>query len=224
MLIEDLPAEERPRELLIKYGPERLSNRELLAILLRTGTKKTSAFSLADKLLVKFGSLREIACASVEEIAGIKGIGSAKAAYICAAFELAKRLSNSSTELKEVVSNPSDVANIVMNEMRFLDKEHFVIIMLDTKHRIIAKKVISIGHLNASLVHPREMFKEVIKRSSAAVILVHNHPSGDPSPSSDDLTVTRRLVEVGKLLGIQVLDHLIVGDGTFVSLKEQGLM
>lgn len=189
-MMRDLPVEERPRERLLKYGPEFLSNRELLAVLIKTGTKDQSVFVLVDKLIAHFGSLRELACSSYEEMSVIKGIGPAKASEILAAFELAKRLSNSNSQALDVINSPADAAAIVMDEMRLLDREHFVILMLNMKHRMIAKKVISIGHLSASLVHPRELFKDIIKKSSAAVILVHNHPSGDPTPSEDDISVT----------------------------------
>ena len=224
ILIKDLPVQERPREGLLQYGPEYLSNRELLAILLETGTRNQSVFALADQLIAHFGSLRALACATYEEMAEIKGIGPAKAARVIAAFELTKRLSNSSLEVREVIRSPQDAADIVMDEMSLLDREHFVILMLNTKHAVIAKKVVSIGHLNASLVHPRELFKDVIKKSSAAVILVHNHPSGDPTPSEDDIRVTQRLCEAGRLLGISVLDHIVIGDKSYVSFREQGLI
>jgi DNA repair protein RadC len=224
VMIKDLPAEERPRERLVRYGPERLSNKELLAILLRTGIKSKSAVALAESLLAKFGSLRGLASASYEELLRVKGIGPAKAADILAAFELAKRLADSRIEFKGVINSPQDAAEMVLRELSLEQKEHFMIIMLNTKHRVIAKKVISIGHLNASLVHPREMFKEAIRRSSAAVILVHNHPSGDLTPSEDDISTTRRLVEAGQLLGIQVLDHIIVGDNRYLSFREKGLL
>ncbi len=223
-MMRDLPLEERPRERLLQNGPEQLSNRDLLAVLLKTGTKDQSVFTLVDQLISHFGSIRELACASYEEMCCIKGIGPAKAAEILAAFELAKRLSTSSFQAREVVNSPADAAGIVMNEMRLLDREHFVILMLNTKHRVMAKKVVSIGNLNASLVHPRELFKDIIKRSSAAVILIHNHPSGDPTPSQEDITVTNRLCEAGRLLGIDVLDHVIVGDLGYVSFKEKGLI
>ena len=224
VMIKDLPAEERPRERLVRYGPERPSNKELLAILLRTGIKSKSAVALAESLLAKFGSLRGLASASYEELLRVKGIGPAKAADILAAFELAKRLADSRIEFKGVINSPQDAAEMVLRELSLEQKEHFMIIMLNTKHRVIAKKVISIGHLNASLVHPREMFKEAIRRSSAAVILVHNHPSGDLTPSEDDISTTRRLVEAGQLLGIQVLDHIIVGDNRYLSFREKGLL
>lgn len=222
--MKDLPLEERPRERLIRHGAERLANKELLAILLRTGTQQESALALAEKLLARFDSLRGLATASFEELVEVSGIGPAKATDILAAFELAKRLADSHMEFQGVVNSPQDAAQMVLRELSLEDKEHFMILMLNTKHRIIAKKVISIGHLHASLVHPREMFKEAIKRSSAAVILVHNHPSGDLTPSKDDLTTTERLKEVGEILGIEVLDHIIVGDNRYLSFREQGLL
>ncbi|HHT43382.1 MAG TPA: DNA repair protein RadC [Firmicutes bacterium] len=222
--MKDLPREERPRERLIRHGVERLANKELLAILLRTGNQRDSALSLAEKLLARFGSLPNLASASFEELVKVNGIGPAKAADILAAFELAKRLADARMEYQGVVNSPSDAAQLVLRELSMADKEHFMIIMLNTKNRVIAKKVISIGHLQASLVHPREMFKEAIRRSSAAVILVHNHPSGDLTPSRDDITTTERLREAGSLLGIDVLDHIIVGDNRYFSFREQGLL
>jgi DNA repair protein RadC len=224
VMIKDLPVQERPRERLLQYGPEQLSNRELLAILLQTGTQNQSVFGLVDQLMAHFGSLRDLACATYEEMTAIKGIGPAKAAQVLAAFELAKRLSNTGLEVREVIHSPQDAAEIVINEMSLLDREHFVILMLNTKHAVIARKIVSIGHLNASLVHPRELFKDVIKKSSAAVILVHNHPSGDPTPSDEDIRVTKRLCEAGELLGIKVLDHIIVAGGRYLSFREQGLI
>lgn len=216
--------EERPRERLVRHGAERLANKELLAILLRTGTQEGSALMLAERLLARFGSLPNLATTSYEELLAVKGIGPAKATDILAAFELAKRLGESRMEFKGVVHTPQDAAQLVVRELSLADKEHFMIIMLNTKHRVIAKKVISIGHLHASLVHPREMFKEAIRRSSAAVILVHNHPSGDLTPSRDDITTTERLRDVGDLLGIDVLDHIIIGDNRYLSFREQGLL
>ncbi len=222
--VKDLPKEERPRERLIRHGAERVSNSELIAILLRTGSQRESVLALADRLLAHFGSLLGLSAAGYEELLQVNGIGPAKAAHIMAAFELAKRLADSRMELKDVVNSPRDAAQMVLRELSFADKEHFMIIMLNSKYRVIAKKVISIGHLNASLVHPREMFKEAIKRSSAAVILVHNHPSGDLTPSKEDLVTTERLQKVGELLGIDVLDHLIVGNNRYLSFREQGLL
>ncbi|NLM39076.1 MAG: DNA repair protein RadC [Firmicutes bacterium] len=222
--MKDLPSEERPREKMLRYGPQRLNNSELLAILLGSGTKSLSAVRLAEHLLAEFSSLRSLAGASCEELMNVKGVGIAKASVITAAFELAKRLADSEMEVREVIHTPQDAADLVLHDLSLADKEHFMVIMLNTKHRVIGKKVISIGHLNGSLVHPREMFKEVIRRSSAAVILVHNHPSGDPTPSRDDISVTKRLVEAGQLLGIQVVDHIIVGHNCYLSFREQGLL
>lgn len=222
--MKDFPREERPRERLRRFGAERLSNKELLAILLRTGDHRESALSLAEKLLATFGSLTNLASASFEELTAIKGIGPAKAADIMAAFELAKRLAESRMEYHGVVNCPEDAAQLVLGDLSFADKEHFMIIMLNTKNRVIAKKVVSIGHLQAALVHPREMFKEAIKRSSAALILVHNHPSGDVTPSKEDIATTKRLREAGDVLGIEVLDHIIVGDNRFFSFREHGLL
>lgn len=222
--MKDLPKEERPRERLIRHGADRLANKELLAILLRTGTRNYSALTLAEKLIAKFDSLPGLATASFEELREVDGIGPAKATDILAAFELAKRLADSKMEFQGVVNSPQDAAQLVLRELSLADKEHFMIIMLNTKHRVIAKKTISIGHLHASLVHPREMFKEAIRRSSAAVILVHNHPSGDLTPSKDDISTTERLREVGELLGIDVLDHIIIGNNRYLSFREQGLL
>lgn len=222
--MKDLPREERPRERLVRHGAERLANKELLAILLRTGNQQHSALALAEKLLARFNSLPGLATASYEELLTVNGIGPAKATDILAAFELAKRLSESRMEFQGIVNNPQDAAQLVLRELSLADKEHFMIIMLNAKHRVIAKKIVSIGHLQASLVHPREMFKEAIRRSSAAVILVHNHPSGDLTPSGDDIRTTERLCEVGAILGIDVLDHIIVADNRYLSFREQGLL
>ncbi|NLJ79965.1 MAG: DNA repair protein RadC [Firmicutes bacterium] len=222
--IKDLPKEERPRERLIRHGVHRLANKELLAILLRTGSRAKSALALAEELLAKFDSLRNLSAAGYEELLQVRGIGPAKATDILAAFELAKRLADSKMEFQGIVNCPQDAAQMVLRELSLEEKEHFMIIMLNTKHRVIAKKIISIGNLHSSLVHPREMFKEAIKRSSASVILVHNHPSGDLTPSKDDLLVTERLRKAGELLGIEVLDHIIVGDNRYLSFREQGLL
>ena len=222
--MKDVPREERPRERLRRHGAERLANKELLAILLRTGNQRESALTLAEKLLARFGSLANIASASFEELVAVNGIGPAKAADILAAFELAKRLAESRMEFQGVVNSPADAAQLVLRELSLADKEHFMIIMLNTKNRVIAKKTVSIGHLQAPLVHPREMFKEAIKRSSAALILVHNHPSGDLTPSREDITTTERLREAGAVLGIDVLDHIIVGDNRYFSFREHGLL
>ncbi|NLN16451.1 MAG: DNA repair protein RadC [Firmicutes bacterium] len=222
--VKELPASERPREKLWQLGPRALALRDLLAIILRVGSRRDSALTLADRLLAKYPGLVDLAAASVEDLCQIEGIGPAKAAQLKAACELARRLARASCGERPAIRGPSDAARLVMEEMRHLDREHFRVLLLNTKRRVIAIRDVSVGGLDSSLVHPRELFKECIRRSSAAVILVHNHPSGDPQPSQDDIRVTRRLCEAGKLLGIEVLDHIIIGDNKFVSLKEMGFL
>lgn len=223
-LIRDLPRDERPRERLERYGSGALNVSELLAILLRVGNTRVSALQLAQQAVSHFGGLRQLASASVQELSQINGIGLAKACQIKAAFELGKRLATAADAPRPVISSPLDAANLVMEDMRYLQQEHFRVLFLDTRHQVIAARDISIGSLNASIVHPRETFKAAIAHTAAALILVHNHPSGDPTPSKEDLALTARLVQAGELIGIAVLDHLVIGDGRFISLKERGLM
>ena len=220
--IRDYPEEERPRERLLNEGPDKLSNQELFAILLRTGTKKESVLELSQKLLKQFEGIRMLKDASVEEITMISGIGKSKAVQILAALELGKRMNRLTYDDRYVIRSPQDGANYVMEEMRFLSQEHFVCLYLNTKNQVLHKQTVFIGSLNASIVHPREVFKEAFKRSAASLICFHNHPSGDPSPSREDIEVTKRLTECGKILGIELLDHLIIGEQKFVSLKEKG--
>ncbi|WP_226667204.1 RadC family protein [Metabacillus litoralis] len=220
--IRDFPEDERPRERLLKEGADKLSNQELLAILLRTGTKKDSALDLSQQLLKHFEGLRMLKDASVEEITTISGIGNAKAVQILAALELGRRMNRLTYDERYVIRSPQDGADYVMEDMRFLSQEHFVCLYLNTKNQVLHKQTVFIGSLNASIVHPREVFKEAFKRSAASLICIHNHPSGDPSPSREDIEVTKRLAECGKVLGIELLDHLIIGEQKFVSLKEKG--
>ncbi|MGI5838166.1 MAG: RadC family protein [bacterium] len=223
--------EDRPRERLAKYGPETLSNVELLAIIIRTGTRDETAVDLANQLLSGkglsapgAGGLTGLAAAKTEDLCQMRGIGPAKAVQIQAALELGRRLSGAASDRRSAVSTPAQASSLVMNEMRFLDREHFRIIILNTKNMVLGVELVSVGSLNSTVVHPREVFKTPLKRSAAAVILVHNHPSGDPTPSQEDIDLTCRLVEAGKVLGINVLDHLIIGDGSYISLKERGLV
>ncbi|WP_427338974.1 RadC family protein [Caloranaerobacter sp. DY30410] len=223
--IKDLPEEERPREKLFKFGPKALSNSELLAIIIRTGNRKYTAIELSQRILsMDKSGLRYLTELTFEELTQLNGIGKCKAAQIIAAIELGKRLSSFNAESRIKVTCPHDVVNILMEEMRYLKKEYFKTILLDTKNNIIAIENTSIGSLNSSIVHPREVFKEAIKRSSASIIIVHNHPSGDPTPSKEDINITKRLVEGGKILGIDLLDHIIIGDGKYVSLKEKNII
>lgn len=220
--IRDFPQDERPRERLLNEGADKLSNQELLAILLRTGTKKESVLELSQKLLKHFEGLRMLKDASVEEITTISGIGTAKAVQILSALELGRRMNRLTYDDRFVIRSPQDGANYVMEEMRFLSQEHFVCLYLNTKNQVLHKQTVFIGSLNASIVHPREVYKEALKRSAASLICIHNHPSGDPSPSREDIEVTKRLSECGKVLGIELLDHLIIGEQKYVSLKEKG--
>ncbi len=222
--IKDLPQEERPRERFLNKGPSSLSTAELLAIMLRTGNASTgeSALNLANRLLgLNEGGLRYLASSKVEELSQIKGIGQAKAIQVLAALELGKRLAVAQSDVK-VIGSPRDVSNLLMEQMRFLDREFFQIVLLNTKNHVLGVELIAIGSLNSAIVHPREIFKVPIQRSAAAIVLVHNHPSGDPAPSPEDINVTKRLVEVGEVVGIQVLDHVIIGDNQYVSLRELG--
>ncbi|MEE6449662.1 DNA repair protein RadC [Gottfriedia acidiceleris] len=222
LLIKDFPKDERPRERLLKFGPGSLSNQDLLAILLRTGTKNESVLKVSTELLLKFDGLRLLMNASVEEISNIKGIGEAKAVQLIAAFELGKRINRLQYDERFIIKSPDDCANFMMDEMRFLEQEHFVCLYLNTKNQVIARETIFKGSLNASIVHPREVFKEAFRRSASSIICLHNHPSGDPTPSREDIEVTKRLVECGKIIGIELLDHIIIGEHKYVSLKEKG--
>ncbi|MGE5597933.1 MAG: RadC family protein [Bacteroidota bacterium] len=222
-MLRDLPPEERPRERLVEYGPESLSNTELLAILLRTGTRGESVLKQAERILAHFEGLRGLAGAQLHQIAALPAVGRTKACTILAALELGRRLTSTETANTAVIRNPRDVAELLMGRLRFLDREHFLAVHLNARNQILGVETVSVGHLTASLVHPRELFKTAIQKSAAAIVLAHNHPSGDPMPSQEDLRLTKRLREGGELLGIEVLDHVIIGDNRYVSLKEKGL-
>jgi DNA repair protein RadC len=222
--IHDLPPSERPRERLQRLGVGALSAQEILAVILGRGVSGESVMVTAQRLLSKFENLKGIAEASVEELSQVRGIGIAKAAQIKAAFELASRLDGyAQTGGKTVVKTPEDVMGLVGNRLRDKKKEYFLAILLDTRNQLIKIAEISVGSLDTSIVHPREVFKEAISASAAAVILAHNHPSGDAQASPDDIRLTKRLAETGELVGIDVLDHIIIGGQKFSSLKREGL-
>jgi DNA repair protein RadC len=222
--LREVPREERPRERMMQYGAGALSNAELLAILLRTGTYAESAIRLAQRILTESGSLRSLVDMSRDQLTEIKGIGNAKALQIQASIELGRRLARSKFDEAVIIRSPEDVAELMMEELRYLQKEHFVCLFLNTKNHVLAQETLSMGSLNASIVHPREVFRAAIKRSSASIVCVHNHPSGDPTPSPEDIQLTHRLSEAGAIVGIEILDHIIIGDQKFISLKEQGYM
>ena len=221
--IHDIPEEERPRERLIRNGPESLSNAELLGIILRTGSREENVINLCSRILTEY-SIKQLSLANVSRLMQVHGVGKAKAAQIAAVFELSRRLETFVEEPKRKICSPKDVYTLMYPKMREQKKEKFITLCLDTKNQILKEEVISTGSLNASIVHPREVFKSALMESSASVIMIHNHPSGDPSPSREDIMVTEKLVEGGKLLGIDVLDHIIIGDGRYVSLKDEGFV
>lgn len=220
MKIKDLPRVDRPREKLLKYGSDKLSTTELLAILLRTGIKGKNVVELSNQILKLFGTdtLQSITIADLKKI---KGLGSVKAAEITAAIALGKRLTVAKAPMKAI--SPESVFE-ALHDIRSLKKEHFVAFYLDTKNIEIARETISIGTLNASLVHPREVFEPAIRHSAASIIIAHNHPSGDVSPSHEDMQITKKLVDAGQLLDIHILDHIIVSSHTYLSFKEKGFL
>ena len=223
LMIRDMPEDMRPRERLLQVGPQAASTIELLAITLRTGTGGENVVRLAERLLARFGDLAGLAKASVNELTGVKGIGTAKAVEIKAALELGRRLIAAMPEERPRVGSPADAANLLMSEMMLLEQEHLRLVLLDTRNRVLSTPTVYIGSLNTSVVRVGELFKPAIKESAAALIVAHNHPSGDPSPSPEDVNVTRQIVKAGELLDIQVLDHIIIGRKRFVSMKERKL-
>ncbi|MBM3144738.1 MAG: JAB domain-containing protein [Chloroflexi bacterium] len=221
--ITDLASSERPRERLASLGPQALSNAELLAILVRVGVHGENAVQVGQRLLQAFGGLAGLHRASYEEVCNQHGIGAAKAAQIKAAIELGRRLTLESPEERPTINSPADAAALVQFEMSALEQEHLRVMLLDTRNRVLGIVEVYQGSLNSSQVRVGELFRAAVRRNAAALIVVHNHPSGDPTPSPDDVAVTRAMIEAGRLLDVQVLDHLVIGSGRWVSLKERGL-
>jgi DNA repair protein RadC len=222
--VHDLPLSERPRERLLKLGGEALSAQEILALILGRGIRGESVMVTSQRLLSKFGNLKGIANASMEELTQINGIGPAKAAQIKAAVELSKRLESGADESQRpAIKSAEDVATIVRSQLKGKKREHFLVCCLDTRNRLIHCRPVSMGSLDTSVVHPREAFKEAVSSSAASIIFVHNHPSGDPEPSKEDIELTKRLAKAGEIVGIEVLDHIIVCDKAYLSLKAKNL-
>ena len=222
VMVRDLPAEERPREKLIQRGAASLSDTELLAILLRTGTSSVSVLHLAEEVLAKYQDKGLVAIMNIspQEIASVHGVGLAKAATIVAAVELGRRLSTKAAQKLEKIEGPEDVARYASPLLRYEQKEHFLVMLLDVRNRVLAMPTVSIGSLTASVAHPREIFREAIRYSAANMILIHNHPSGDPTPSREDVQITKQMMKAGEIMGIPVLDHVIIAGDGFLSLKE----
>lgn len=225
MNMRQLPSEERPREKLLRAGKENLSTTEILAILLRSGTKDRSALELASDLItISPDGIGYLAECRPEELASIRGIGLTKACEILAAVELGKRIDSRPSAKRIRISSAKDIAKIFMERMRYYKKEHFVSLMLNAKGEIIEEANISVGDLCSSTTHPREVFVDAVRRSAGSVVFLHNHPSGDPEPSEADVETTVRLMEAGAILGIPVLDHIVIGDGNYVSMKARGMI
>jgi DNA repair protein RadC len=222
-MIRDLPMDLRPRERLVYAGAGALSTAELLAIILRVGGRGENVIRMAERLLAHFGGIAGLAQASFDELCQQHGMGEAKATQIKAALELGRRLLVAAPQDRPQVRSPADVANLLMLEMGLLEQEHLRTVLLDTKNYVQRVATVYTGSLNAAVVRVGEVFREAIRANSAAIIVVHNHPSGDPTPSPEDVRVTESIVEAGRLLDIEVLDHLIVGRNRYVSLKERGL-
>jgi DNA repair protein RadC len=221
--IQDIHPNDRPRERLIKHGASGLTNNELLAVILRTGTKSENVLTMCSRLLSTY-NIQQLSLASITKLQQIHGIGSAKAAQISAVFELARRLESFSEKEKPSISSPEAAYTYIYPILREQKKESFIALYLDTKNKLIFKEIVSVGSLNANIVHPREVFRPAIVQSAAAIIVAHNHPSGDPAPSQNDIDITRKLIETGKIIGIEIHDHIIIGNSRFLSMKELNLI
>ncbi|MCI0847690.1 MAG: DNA repair protein RadC [Chloroflexi bacterium] len=221
--IREMPTGERPRERLVEYGSKHLSNTELIAILLRTGSTGENVISLSSRLLTRFGGLAGLGKAAFAELCGERGLSEAKACQLLAALELGRRFISLAPEERIIITTPQDAANLVTGEMGALDQEHLRVILLNTRNEVLSTHEIYVGNVNSSVVRPAEVFRPAVRSNAPSLIVVHNHPSGNPAPSDDDIAITKDLVEAGKLLGIEVLDHLIIGSGQrYVSMNESG--
>ncbi len=222
--IMDMPQGERPRERLTKYGAEALSNAELLAIILRTGSQGETAVDVGNKLLKMYGgNLRELFTTDVNELSKIKGLGFVKAVQLKACLELAKRIFEYKPE-KNQVRSTQDVVNMLMPELQFEKQEKLFAVFLGTKNYLIKRKLVSVGGIDVNVFKPKEILYMAVRENSSAMIIVHNHPSGDPEPSEDDIKITKKLAEAGEVIGIPLQDHIIIGDGRYISMKERGIV
>lgn len=221
--VKEMPAEERPRERLAHAGPQALSTTELLAIILRTGVGGENVLNMSTRILAQYGGLAGLARADFAQLEAVKGLGPAKTAQLLAAFELGRRLMLESPEERLQIRSPADAAHLLMPLIGHKEQENFVVLYLDTRNRVTDREILYKGSLNTSLVRVAEVFRGAIRRNSAGIIVAHNHPSGDPNPSPEDIALTRRLVKAGKLLEVDLLDHLVIGQNRYVSLRERAL-
>ena len=222
--MRELPEAEKPREKLLCHGPAVLSNTELIAVLMGTGTYEESVMTLASRIIASAGGLAGLAALDPQEMTEIKGIGPAKASCLSAALELGRRMAAQGGKERIRLGNPEDASVLFMEDMRHLRKENFRCALLNIKNELLSIEMISVGCVNATHASPRDVFEGAIRKGAAAVIVAHNHPSGDPAPSEEDKKLTRRLCESGKILGITVLDHIIIGDGVYTSMLREGLI
>ena len=222
--VREMPEEDRPRERLTRLGPEALRDAELIAVLLRTGTAKEGAVALGERIMRHFGDLRGLARASVEELREVRGVGPAKAVELKAALELGRRLGDLRRDKRPKISSAADVADLLMGEFKVYETERFKALLLDTKNQLLKVIEVSSGGLDGTMAAPRDVFRQAVREGAAHVIVAHNHPSGDPAPSRADIDLTRTLSEAARIIGIDLLDHVVFGDGRYVSLKERQLM
>lgn len=220
ILVKELPENLRPRERLLEYGPQALSDQELLAIMLRTGTRKQDVLSVAYQLLMTSEHLSMLRNASVEELKQIDGIGQAKAIELLAAIEFGRRVSQSSLPRLTKIDSTAIAGKLLVNQMQHYQQEKLIALFLNTKNYVIKQKIVFIGTVNSSVAHPREIFREAVKYPTARIIIAHNHPSGDPSPSPADLIFTKRLISCGEIMGVEILDHIIVAGERYISLQD----
>jgi DNA repair protein RadC len=221
--IQQLPENERPRERLLLHGAESLATAELIAIILGSGMQGRSVLELAQDIVVRFGSIQGLASASVQELCLIRGLGQAKALQLKAAFGLGLRLSQNAASLKYRIENPVHAYNLIKEDLEHEKRELFMVILQDVKGYVINRQVVAMGTLSSIAVHPRDVFNPAIRHNAASVILVHNHPSGDPTPSQEDHTLTQALIDAGRIMNIYIHDHLIIGDQSYVSLRQRGI-
>lgn len=221
--VKEMPTDERPRERLARMGAQALSTAELLAIILRTGVGGENVLAMAGRILAQFNGLAGLARADFSELAAVHGLGPAKSAQVMAALELGRRLMAEAPEERWQIRSPGDAARVLMPALSYLEQEQFAVLYLDTRNRVVAQEMLYKGSLNTSLVRIAEVFRGAVRRNCAALIVAHNHPSGDPNPSPEDVALTRRLIEAGKLLDIEVLDHLVIGQNRYISLRERAL-